>query len=949
LKILKSVLFIIFLSFNNSLYCQSLELIDNSYNDSFYNNDSIYWISSENGWNKYNGEYFQHYKTSTNNSGLEGQWIQSNLYKDEIGNLWSSTYEYLNFYDSKHDEFKSIQPQYKGDTLNEDLRVICVDDKSLIIRGKDNLFSFDTRSFETEALLENEKTNLVVHHVMNSKDSLTILASSWTVDQKLEFWTRFRNEWEKRIFDFESCQNNLNEIQISDIQSFENEIWLITNIGIFQFDENNPCSSTRYLFNDSDILYTKCILFEEHLLITTDLNGLLIFSLRAKKFLRNIDMDSKPITLKGNSPIEIFKGKDDIILSFRDNGIQLIEKSLLRSNFIFPKSFMELQNPVNLNSYDEILTLCSDANLLVHNIQQGKLQELKTIRSNTPILDVKSSENGCFYITDHGLFKYDYRDNQLSKHVINQSLKFNRLVQSDSEIHVVASNDVYLIENKMLQRKFFAGLENQVIQYGEYGTDKYFLTKPTTLFLFDKGVKTEINTESYIYDLQLSIDKKELILALAEGLAYVNLNDKKVKELPFKLSVLEEIIAFFNQGYILNTKGGLYFLSLDYNSLKRITKEEVECMTLFQNLLIYISDSGIHTLNKKEVTQDLQDSIFIRSSTIPYELKEDVFKFEYKYDDSPLGVDITSCQIKNNEIGIYTYQIIGIDSIPQELSYREDLKLPVLPQGNYVVDIQGYKWDTTPANSIQLNLKIKGPFWNQWWFHLAWLSFVSFLIWLYFAKRTKRLIREFEIAEEIRQLEKSALQAQMNPHFIFNCLNSIQSFIMDNDKENAMDYLGRFAQLIRSNLNASIEDKITLFEEISILENYLNLEQLRLDNRFQFKIHHTADIDIADIQIPPMLIQPFVENAVIHGMKNVKENGLIEVYFELQGSDLKVTIKDNGILGESKIATPSGHKSVGVKITKKRLAHINQTPQEQVNVRRTTTEEGTKVLVTVAL
>ena len=87
---------------------------------------------------------------------------------------------------------------------------------------------------------------------------------------------------------------------------------------------------------------------------------------------------------------------------------------------------------------------------------------------------------------------------------------------------------------------------------------------------------------------------------------------------------------------------------------------------------------------------------------------------------------------------------------------------------------------------------------------------------------------------EINDLERSALQAQMNPHFIFNCLNSIQNFIMENDKESAMEYLGKFARLIRLNLRSSVERQISLLEEIAILENYMSLEQLRLNNKFDF-------------------------------------------------------------------------------------------------------------------
>lgn len=229
----------------------------------------------------------------------------------------------------------------------------------------------------------------------------------------------------------------------------------------------------------------------------------------------------------------------------------------------------------------------------------------------------------------------------------------------------------------------------------------------------------------------------------------------------------------------------------------------------------------------------------------------------------------------------------------------------------------------------------------RWWFILGtFLSLLAILL-LYLNYRSKQFKRKLFIANEINELEKSALQAQMNPHFIFNCLNSIQNFIMENDKESAMQYLGEFAKLIRLNLKASVEDKITLDEEITILENYLNLERLRLNEKFEFQININNIKSTNDVLLPPMLIQPFVENAVIHGMSSTIENGEININFDLMESTLFVKVQDNGKYKIKNQESNPNRKSYGVSITQKRLDHINKINKSDLQIIHS--DKGTEV------
>jgi sensor histidine kinase YesM len=170
-------------------------------------------------------------------------------------------------------------------------------------------------------------------------------------------------------------------------------------------------------------------------------------------------------------------------------------------------------------------------------------------------------------------------------------------------------------------------------------------------------------------------------------------------------------------------------------------------------------------------------------------------------------------------------------------------------------------------------------------------------------------------------LEKTALSSQINPHFIFNCLNAIQHFVVNNDKSAASKYLIKFARLIRTTLNASNQQSISIGQEIEFLNSYMTLEQLRHDHKFSFDITKSDNLN-PNTLISPMLIQPFIENAIIHGLKKVQSNGEIKVSFSQTGSHVEVKVSDNGSGISTKIEN-SDHKSMGSSLTRKRLQLIN--------------------------
>lgn len=195
---------------------------------------------------------------------------------------------------------------------------------------------------------------------------------------------------------------------------------------------------------------------------------------------------------------------------------------------------------------------------------------------------------------------------------------------------------------------------------------------------------------------------------------------------------------------------------------------------------------------------------------------------------------------------------------------------------------------------------------------------------------TWRIRQEEELKDamnKIAELKLMALRSVMNPHFIFNALNSIQFFIAQNDRKNAINYLSTFSKLVRGILTHSMSNKISLREETDLLSNYIALEQIRFENKFDYTITIDNDIDLEGSEIPPLLIQPYVENAILHGLYNKESKGLLTITFSKDEDMLCIEIRDNGVGRAAAQALRTKnfpkHKSMGSTLTEERIKLLN--------------------------
>jgi LytS/YehU family sensor histidine kinase len=216
-------------------------------------------------------------------------------------------------------------------------------------------------------------------------------------------------------------------------------------------------------------------------------------------------------------------------------------------------------------------------------------------------------------------------------------------------------------------------------------------------------------------------------------------------------------------------------------------------------------------------------------------------------------------------------------------------------------------------------------------------------------------IRKKQARLKQNELQQQVLRAQMNPHFIFNVLGSIQNFMLQNDNRKASDYLSRFALLTRATLNNSVSETISLADEIEMLKNYIELEKMRCADKFDYSIDYDEALEVDFIQIPPMLIQPFVENSIKHGFRNLEGKGFLSLSISDKTDWIKFVIEDNGTGIQEQGSKAGTHLSMANTIFEKRRKLIQQKHNkdfkfEKLNLRDTNPElSGVRISIQIPI
>lgn len=296
----------------------------------------------------------------------------------------------------------------------------------------------------------------------------------------------------------------------------------------------------------------------------------------------------------------------------------------------------------------------------------------------------------------------------------------------------------------------------------------------------------------------------------------------------------------------------------------------------------------------------------------------------------------------------------------QELTTENQLSLNYLNDGNYPIELQIYNEDTGIVSTKTLiNITIKPPFYYAWWFLagcillIAGFTYATYRIRINYLKQkqTQKLAvielqnqqekKELLFDKQLADVKLQALKSQMNSHFLFNVLSSIQYFIICKDVDNALYYLERFSALVRTTLEYSDKKDITIYDEIAYLKQYIEIENLRAEQAIVFTENIAGDIDVTQIKIVPLLLQPFIENAIVHAFPPSVLKPEIELKIEKEDQSIKITITDNGIGYQQKTGTV--HQSKGISIVQTRLDLTQKKLQKPIQIN--TSNKGTQVII----
>ena len=310
------------------------------------------------------------------------------------------------------------------------------------------------------------------------------------------------------------------------------------------------------------------------------------------------------------------------------------------------------------------------------------------------------------------------------------------------------------------------------------------------------------------------------------------------------------------------------------------------------------------------------------------------FQLPYKpllaHNQNSFGIQFNGTNLSVSSGQEYSYMLQPLDTAWSQATSNNFVSLLKLSPGNYLFKVRARGKDTAWSDPAEFPFTITKPFWDRWWFRLLLIASAAFVIVFIYSRRIKAIQQEAYIQGQLNELEMKALKAQMNPHFIYNALNSIQSLIVDEKKSEAINYVGTFSRLLRQVLEHSDNNVISLEKELHTLNLYMQLESLRLNMDLKYSLETNEEVMTEYEKVPPLILQPFIENALWHGLSRKEGEKNLKISVSEKDDYLVCVVEDNGI-GREKAATykkksaSEMYASRGIDITVRRLTEFNKT------------------------
>jgi two-component system sensor histidine kinase LytS len=642
-----------------------------------------------------------------------------------------------------------------------------------------------------------------------------------------------------------------------------------------------------------------------------------------------------------------------------------------------------------------MLILSALTNYAQQNIKNISVDD--GLPSNT-IFDIQQDKIGYLLIaTNKGLVQFDGDDftqiNKLNTHTIfvkddaiyagsenglfiknkskEQFIKGKRVLKillKDDELFLGTQEGVYHLKNTILEPvKINSIVDFSIINDIIFHQNTFYIASNKGLWQID-----DLQNPKNIF--RISTDHIVSLLAFQDNIVagtsqngLLLVNDTSIEKEILTLENISSIKKLKNELWVTSKTNGLEIFVLPSFSFKqKINKyNALATNTIYsvfndrQKSTFIASDKGIYTLkNDAENQSFFKPTIYFENLQVNHQNVDSLFldkKVNFSNSENNISITFKTVHLSNPKKVLYRYKLTNNFS---PWSRNNTIQFPNLNAGKYSFEVQS-KIDNNESDIISFSFKIDAPFYKQVWFIFAVV--ISFLLIGYFYldfyikninKKHKERLDSLKLKNRLLSLEQKSLQLQMNPHFIFNVLNGIKALGNTNKIDELNATISKFSILLRGILNNSRTEEITLQEEITLLKNYIELEQRMSSKTFTYTItSNLNNIDPDEILIPTMLLQPFVENCVQHAFQK-NDLGAIQINFKVEHGFLLCSIIDNGIgIHQSKKRkSTTKHKSVALSVAKERLHILSYKSNFKIDeIIEDTKIKGTKVSFRIPL
>jgi ligand-binding sensor domain-containing protein len=583
----------------------------------------------------------------------------------------------------------------------------------------------------------------------------------------------------------------------------------------------------------------------------------------------------------------------------------------------------------------------------IYKLEKNEISSIRTGDKKIEFLKYMSFSNH-FYINGKvydGLLKTELKDQLYNKYdLFQQNSNSKKWYTTRDGLYFMNSNDLLPVKTQH-QLRSYAVLE-------EEKNKTVWLAASTGVEIINDASSRKLYYQNKpIFASKIVPFHNQIWLATTTGLLIYE-NNKFIEVISTKNGLLTNKplkIISDNEFVYLSSNKGIQQYNLTTRQFKNFTKSEgllsnaIFDFEVVNKWLFVITAKGLQKFSFDSLGNNVKELPKISFSKIIVngEIKN-TNQVVFKPEENNFEIQVSAISHRHRNQLKYQYQLLGYDKKWYESSFENPIRYTELPDGTYTLRVKSVYNHTISKSVSTYSFTIESVFWKTKWFIFGFILILGILIYAVYFFRLRFLLNkkniEIEKQKFIQEINKSkliAIKSQMNPHFIFNALNSIQEFIMLNKKELASNYLADFADLMRSYLHHSQEDEVSITEELAALELYLKLEKIRFENDFEYSINCDKNSSKDSIYIPSFLIQPFVENAIKHGLLHKSGHKFLEVKIQKNTAhSISCQILDNGIGRDASAILNQKRKyqSFATKANQKRFEILNQSSTDKIEL-----------------